>query len=73
MTATAKEIVAKMVATRQKSTDDLIAKISNAQSIQALENVLAEDDANTLVYANATPADQEKIDSAVEARAANLA
>ncbi len=73
MTTTSKEIVSKIAAARLKLTDDLIAKISAAADIQALESVLVEDDATTLVYANATPADQQKIDAAVEARAAQLA
>jgi hypothetical protein len=69
MTNTAKEIVAQ----RQAATDALLAKIASAENSQALESVLAEDDDTTLVYANATPADQQKIESAVEARLAALA
>jgi hypothetical protein len=73
MTTTAKEVLAKMVQQREAATAGLIAKINNAKSMADLESVLTEDDAETLVYANATPADQQKIDSAVEACASALA
>lgn len=68
-----KEILAKIVAENQAKLNGFLAKIVTAESIQALESVLIEDDATTLVYANATPEDQQKIDSAVETRAALLA
>jgi len=68
-----KEILAKIVAENQAKVNAFLEKIVTAESIEALESILIEDDSTTLVYANATPKDQQKIDFAVEERAALLA